>query len=98
MKLLNMLIAAFDEIDGTAPEYKAAVYGNGRLGAAKTADMYKQYQTRTQFKMPSVWKSAKRVISTPFKKFQERQSAKQKTRGTFPFLPVTVLPRSRNRR
>jgi len=97
MKLLNMLISAFNEIDGTAPEYRAAVYGNGRLGAISPADMYKQYQTRTQFKMPSIWGTAKKVISAPFKKFQERQSAKKKTRGTYPSLPVTILPRSRSR-
>ena len=94
-KLLNMLIAAFNEIDGTAPEYKAAVYGNGRLGVISPAEQYRQ---RTQWRAPRFWETAKKVISTPFKKFQERQSAKQKTRGTFPSLPVTVLPRSRNRR
>ncbi len=40
MKLLNMLIAAFDEIDRTAPEYKVAMYGNGRLGAINPYEKY----------------------------------------------------------
>lgn len=82
MKLLNVLIAAFDEIDGTAPEYKAAVYGNGRLGAISPAEQYNQH----------IW-TAKNIIGVPIRRIQKR--LKQRPRGVYPSLPVTTLPRSR---
>lgn len=90
MKFLNMLIAAFNEIDGTAPEHKAAVYGNVRLGAISPAEQYRQ---RTQFKMPSFVQTAKSIIGAPIRRIQERM--KQAPRGVYPSLPVTTLPRSR---
>ncbi len=90
MKLLNTLIAAFDEIDGTAPEYKAAVYGNGRLGAISPAEQYNQ---RTQFKLPTFIQTAKKIIGAPIRRIQER--LKQRPRGVYPSLPVTTLPRNR---
>lgn len=90
MKLLNMLITALDEIDGTTSEYKAAVYGNGRLGAISPAEQYNQ---RTQFKMPTFVKTAKKIIGAPIRRIQER--LRQRPRGGYPSLPVTTLPRSR---
>lgn len=90
MKLLNVLIAAFDEIDGTAPEYKAAVYGNGRLGAISPAEQYNQ---RIRVELPHFIRTAKNIIGVPIRRIQKR--LKQRPRGVYPSLPVTTLPRSR---
>ena len=91
MNLLNMLITAFNEIDGTATEYKAAVYGNRGLEAISPAEQYRQ---RTQWQMPSFVQTAKRIIGAPIRRFQERQAARQRA-SRYPSLPVTTLPRSR---